>query len=525
MSDKNRIRTRTVRFERLENREMMSGMTASLSPLGVLSIKGTAAAETISLRQQNNQVTIDNVSGAFAVKSIKSISIAGGGGNDTIRLTGLAAAGSAQLKVPITITSVGGNDVLQLANGQDIYFAGLGNIVAVDAAGNATINGQKANWFDETIQSADIRILAKSDFSDGVISRTEMLGVLRQVEKDGALTSVEMTDLQSLVKNASLFSGVAYVQTLAGDIVLGNVANAHYLGGALGNLTVGSSAAQLEKLVDKWFLGADHPLGNSAWGPTYSYQTASGKLFAHAPVYTDVCQGGIGDCYFLSSLAETALREPTVITNMFIVNGDGTYTVKMYDNGKPDYVTVDSQLPADVYGRFVFANMGQYLKSSSNTLWVALAEKAYVQFNEEGWTRSFKLPGYSQTITLYGSGQNAYGGANAGINGGYIGVALSQITGRAETVFASTGGSTSFTAFAQAFQSGCLMGMASFSSPNSASVVGGHAYAVLSVDAKAKTVTLYNPWGINNGSQYPGIVTLTWAPIQTNFAYSDFVAA
>jgi hypothetical protein len=67
--------------------------------------------------------------------------------------------------------------------------------------------------------------------------------------------------------------------------------------------------------------------------------------------------------------------------------------------------------------------------------------------------------------------------------------------------------------------------MASYNSPSSSSIVGGHAYAVVGFNAQAKTVTLYNPWGVNNGSQYPGLVTLTWAQIQTNFQYSDYVVA
>ena len=50
-----------------------------------------------------------------------------------------------------------------------------------------------------------------------------------------------------------------YVETLAGDVVNGNIANAHYQGQSLGNLAAGDPASKLTELVDKWFLGMDHP--------------------------------------------------------------------------------------------------------------------------------------------------------------------------------------------------------------------------------------------------------------------------
>ena len=65
--------------------------------------------------------------------------------------------------------------------------------------------------------------------------------------------------------------------------------------------------------------------------------------------------------------------------------------------------------------------------NTGNELWMALAEKAYVQINELGWLRT----------GLSGNGQNAY----AAIEGGYIYAALGQVTGQATTSFASTAAS------------------------------------------------------------------------------------
>lgn len=57
--------------------------------------------------------------------------------------------------------------------------------------------------------------------------------------------------------------------------------------------------------------------------------------------------------------------------------------------------------------------------------------------------------------------------------------------------------------------------------PVDKSVVGDHAYAVLSYNSKTQQVTLFNPWGINNGSA-PGTVTLTWTQLKNDFGDMEF---
>ena len=252
---------------------------------------------------------------------------------------------------------------------------GVHNIAAraTDLAGNQTTSGALAvtiggssptpNWFDTNIQSAVIRTVGSQEFQDGLIDRNDMINLLRQVETTGTIDATEMSDLTLIVHTASLFGSLDYVDNLASKIVLGNFANANYQGGTLGNLAVGSTATQLEMLVDKWFLGTDHPAAASG------YSMVSGPLFQNGVAYTDIAQGGLGDCGLMAALAEIAYRSPTTITNMFIVNGDGTYTVRFYNNGTADYVTVDSQLPSGY-------------ASIANELWVGLAEKAWAQFDE-----------------------------------------------------------------------------------------------------------------------------------------------
>jgi hypothetical protein len=46
--------------------------------------------------------------------------------------------------------------------------------------------------------------------------------------------------------------------------------------------------------------------------------------------YKDINQGQINDCYFLAALGELAKNDPNFIRNMITDNGDGTYTVTLY---------------------------------------------------------------------------------------------------------------------------------------------------------------------------------------------------
>ena len=129
--------------------------------------------------------------------------------------------------------------------------------------------------------------------------------------------------------------------------------------------------------------------------------------------------------------------------------------------------------------------------------------------NEMGWIRP----------SSWGGGQNKY----TGISGGCMYMAMAQITGQATVAFTSTASSSSFNSFVAAYNAGKEICFGSKDDPLSSSVVGNHAYAVVSYNATAHTVTLFNPWGINNGSA-PGLVTLTWSQIQGSFDSFDRTA-
>jgi len=141
--------------------------------------------------------------------------------------------------------------------------------------------------------------------------------------------------------------------------VLGNGANAHYQGTTLGNLTGGATAAKLDKLVHKWFFGS-RPSGCQLFGNYRDLCDRGGNAVWHgrAEIYRRASGAQSAIAIFVATLGETALRSPSSIQNMFIVNGDGTYGVRFYQNGTARWVTVDSQLPTYSGGYFLYANMG-----------------------------------------------------------------------------------------------------------------------------------------------------------------------
>jgi hypothetical protein len=308
-----------------------------------------------------------------------------------------------------------------------------------------------------------------------------MLALFTSAQDGSAVDATEFNDLKSIVANSSLFGTFDYVWKLSSYVVSGSSANANYQGGALGNLAAGSTDIQLGNLVNKWFLGLDRP------ATPYGYALASGQLFVDGPSYADIAQGGLNNCGIMAPLAEVALRSPATITNMFIVNGDGTYTVRFYNGSVAEYVTVDSYLPG---------GGGVYAGTPNGELWGALAEKACAQLNELSWCQfGYYIP---------------TGNSYASIEYTYMYATLGHLTGQATVAFSSMTEST----FATAFSQGKSICFASNSgAPN---VVGNHAYAVVGYDATTHTVTLFNPWGIGYG-----LTTLTWSQMQANFSYFD----
>jgi hypothetical protein len=328
------------------------------------------------------------------------------------------------------------------------------------------------------------------------------------------LTAAEMADLKTIAANLNNgLSTSSYLTSITQALVKGNAANATWTGGGagatpLGNLATGSSATKLSELIGKWFMGTDLPSSQvDVDGTNFSvnYSASSKPLFSTSgPSMNDINQGYLGDCYLLSSLAEVANLNSSDITSMFSSNGNNTYGVRFYVNGKADYVTVNASL----------ADGGSIFNNGGGDVWASLAEKAYAQLQASGAVTGNSISGNSWT---------AIG------NGGAPEMALEEITGAtAITDFDASGGSWSKVVYNQSFGvTGSTSGnstssvlstvaadlaagddviLSSYTNATDASgkttLVADHAMSVYGYDSKTGMLEIRNPWGTATGQTW-----------------------
>ncbi len=132
---------------------------------------------------------------------------------------------------------------------------------------------------------------------------------------------------------------------------------------ALGNLGVGSTATQIVELDDKWFMGSDLPWStvqmNGELAFSVYYSTVADPVFGAAgPSINDINQGWLGDCYLLSSLAECAAQDPSLISSMITDNGDDTYGVSRLSE---DWILYSSE-------EFEWISLGDGVTSGSSLM-------------------------------------------------------------------------------------------------------------------------------------------------------------
>jgi Calpain family cysteine protease len=330
-----------------------------------------------------------------------------------------------------------------------------------------------------------VQTLAQADYAaTQSITRNDLLSIFIEVENDHVVSAAELSSLQTLVANASTVGMPGYVADLAGKCVNGDPANVYLKSAASanGDVYAGCVASQLKVLVNDWFEGGG-PIATTNSSVKLSW--ASGTLFAKGgvPHDSDIAQGVIGDCTLLASLAEVALRQPQTIENMFINNGDGSVTVRLYHNGVPNYVTVDAQLPdgGTLYDRPV-----------NGVLWAALVEKAIVEENAEGWLGTW-YPGSDSYAALNGGDQGtavAYLSTLTGLSSSYFGVDPSNIVAD--------------------WQANKLVVLSTGTVPAGSGLVADHCYAMVGYNAASSTpIALFNPWGAQAPPPNISAATLT----------------
>ncbi|THU49490.1 hypothetical protein C4D60_Mb06t10110 [Musa balbisiana] len=199
-------------------------------------------------------------------------------------------------------------------------------------------------------------------------------------------------------------------------------------------------------------------------------------LFSGSVNSSDVCQGRLGDCWFLSAVAvltEVSRISEVIITPEF--NEEGIYTVRFCIQGEWVPVVVDDWIPCESPGKPAFAT-----SRKRNELWVSVLEKAYAK--------------------LHGSYEALEGGlvqdALVDLTGG-AGEEIDMRTAQAQIDLAS---GRLWSQLLHFKREGFLLGAGSPSGSDvhvsSSGIVQGHAYSILQVREVDghKLIQIRNPW-------------------------------
>jgi hypothetical protein len=144
-------RSRPV-LESLERRDLLT--SAILQANGLLAITGTDRNDTIMVRQINNRITVDGVSGNWSASQVRGISVNARGGDDMVLLNSERGQGQQAIAVPAVIDGGAGNDILVGGAARNLLAGGSGDDriwgnsshdVLVGGSGNDTLDGGSGN--------------------------------------------------------------------------------------------------------------------------------------------------------------------------------------------------------------------------------------------------------------------------------------------------------------------------------------------------------------------------------------------
>ncbi|KAJ4808103.1 Calpain protease [Rhynchospora pubera] len=199
-------------------------------------------------------------------------------------------------------------------------------------------------------------------------------------------------------------------------------------------------------------------------------------LFSGSVNSSDVCQGRLGDCWFLSAVA--VLTEMSRISEVIITpdfNEEGIYTVRFCIQGEWVPVVVDDWIPCESPGKPAFAT-----SKKRNELWVSILEKAYAK--------------------LHGSYEALEGGLVQDALVDLTGGAGEEIDMRSPQAQLDLASGRLWSQLLYFKQEGFLLGAGSPSGSDvhvsSSGIVQGHAYSILQIREidGHKLVQIRNPW-------------------------------
>lgn len=269
-------------------------------------------------------------------------------------------------------------------------------------------------------------------------------------------------------------------------------------------LSIGSRAMQdslrkqLKDLPDPK-LRKEHEEAKAKDPSLYQYKKVeNGRLFVGGVKATDVIQGRIADCYLVASLSAIAHTDPNYIKDGIKNNGDGTYTVRLYDTDwrTGQYVakniTVDADLPMRADGKTPLYARSTTSKSGQNELWVAILEKAiavsrgsYAEIGEGGSAMEVLEMVTGKSARFYNTQTMSFETLKRQVNAGHPVVAATRGK-EAEELYKGT------------------------------NIYPWHAYTVMGTEEKdgQQFVVIRNPWGNTepgNDGKDDGIFKLSFA--------------
>lgn len=456
-----------------------------------------SASNTLS-RQSNNP--LDNTSGSQTADTILT-----GFANNVLHDVALPLQG-AILRSALPFVSVASVSTTTTASTAALATSTTTSTTTVKT-GSTTAPSWIATLTDAALK-ADMNAMSGNVTEAGLAKMVTDLAAELTSSKSTLSTS-QFNDLKTIVSNLNVGeTASSYSQYTLNALVNGNAANSSWTGGAassssLGNLAVGSSAAQLSNLNGKWLQGTDLPTSTvTVSGSTskITYATSTASLFGSSgPLASDINQGKLGDCYFLSSIAEVAMQNSGIIRNMITDNGNGSYGVAFHVKGATEYVTVNNVLQTGC--------------NSGPNMWATLLEKAYAQLQAINVTTGNSYSGNSFT---------AIG------NGGLPEYALESITGASQiTDYSGSGTSWLCRTYNSSLSgTGSQSGLSnatvlsslkthlaagddvvlssytwSYDAAGKVQLVAGHAMSVYGIDAANGYLQIRNPWG-NQTGQY-----------------------
>ncbi|MCC2320506.1 C2 family cysteine protease [Cellulomonas xiejunii] len=216
---------------------------------------------------------------------------------------------------------------------------------------------------------------------------------------------------------------------------------------------------------------------------------------------SDVMQGALGDCWFQVGLMAVAQADPTLIEEAITRNPNGSYTVRLFEDGEPVHVTVTPEMVLMPDGSTAFSHAGPRLLDDNRTLahelWPLVMEKALAVH----WENDYAALEYNHPS-----------------------VAFELLTGTPAQMARVDAGQVAPQDLARVLDGGGLVAVGTpadrgdlpdiFDRPaEQGGLVGQHAYVLAAADAEAGTLTFVNPWSWSLPH-----VTVTYAEYEQYFS-------